>query len=340
MILDEQKVSKLLDDNKEEKMMETDYKSHNVNVLPAMGGNNGWNNNGNFWEALIAWGIIDRNGNRTGEAVTASQVQALATKFDTTSAEMSNRLNALQISTCEQTSTLKDAVHTASTTNLVGQNALGEKITTIGYKGDSNTKDIEKTILLDGGVTRKNSDDNTNDLKNNQIAGFSSTKDSINGLSAKTSAEHCDIKGLILDNKYTFSKELCEVENRLTTQATLNQSTTMAKLAEIDYNAAIREKDAIIRDKDEKIQEQQFRSLKEDNVEIKKLIHHEHHGHGHGNGTNIDILSDNFSRNIGSAIGNSIRTELTPALNEISRGLNIVIGNTASIGRNNTTGSC
>lgn len=335
MILDEQKVSKLLADNKEEDKMETDYKSHNVNVLPASpyGNNGGLGNNGNFWEALIAWGIIDRNGNRTGEAVTASQVQALATKFDTTSAEMSNRLNALQISTCEQTSTLKDAIHNSSTTNLVGQNALGEKITNIGYKGDSNTKDIEKTILLDGGTTRKNDDDNTTDLKNNQYAGFSNTKDAIYGLSTKTSAEHCDIKGLIKDSNYTTNKELCAMENRLSTQATTYHSTEMAKLNELDYNAAIREKDAIIRDKDDKIQEQQFRSLKEDNVEIKKLIHHGHHGHG--NGTNIDILSDNFSRNIGSAIGNSIKTELTPALNDIARGLNIVIGNTANIGRDN-----
>ena len=305
--------------------METDYKSHNVNVLPAMSGDNGWNSNSNFWQALLTWGIIDRNGNRTGEAITA---------------EMLNKLNALQISTCEQTSTLKDNIHSSSTTNLVGQNALGEKITTTAYKADSNAKDIEKTILLDGGITRKNSDDNANDLKNNQIAGFASTKDSINCLSTKTSAEHCDIKGLILENKYNFSKELCQVENRLTNQATLNQSATMAKLTEIDYNGAIREKDAIIRDKDDKIQEQQFRSLKEDNVEIKRLIHHEHHGHGHGNGngTNIDIFSDNFSRNIGSAIGNSLNARFDRFEDNVDRKL-VAIGNTVSIGRNNKTES-
>jgi len=326
MILDQKKVSELLAVNKEEEKMEHEYKSHNNYIIPN-------NRDEDFFKYLYAFGLVDRNNNKTGSTATAEQLTYLSTSLGMTSSEITSKLDRLQISTCEQTGVLKDTVYNSSIQNLVGQNAIGEKITNVGYMANSNAKDIEKTSLLDGSLTRKNSDDNFHDLKNSQTTGFSNTKDAIYGLSTKTSAEHCDIKGLIKDNKYEIKDSLCNMQHSLTLQATMNQSVLMSELAKMESNNALRDKDAIIRDKDDKIQEQQFRSLKEDNVEIKKLIEHAHHGHGGGNGTNIEILSDNFSRNIASNIG----SQLAPVLNDISRGINIVVGNTANLGRDNKT---
>ena len=303
MILDKEKVSELLADNKEENKMEHEYKSNNTYVMPS-------NRDDEFFKYLFAWGLVDGNNRKTGANASSEQVAHLATSLGITSSEVTGKLDRLQISTCEQTGVLKDAVHTSSIENLVGQNALGEKITNVGYMANNNTKDIEKTILLDGGTTRANSD-----------AGFVNLKDSVYALSTKTSAEHCDIKGLMKDNKYDLSL-----------QATMHQSTLMAELAKMESNNALRDRDAVIRDKDDKIQEQQFRSLKEDNVEIKKLIHHEHHGRG--NGANIDILSDNFSRNIGSAIGNSINSRIDRFEDSVERKL-IAFGNNINFGSGN-----
>ncbi len=319
MILDESKVSELLGDNNEEKSMEHDYNKSSVNILPAnpYGNNGGFGSNEALWALLFSHGITDRNRNQTGDVVTASQIQALANSFNTTASEMSNRLNALQISTCEQTGTIKDSVHASSTTNLIGQNTLGEKITNVAFKGDSNTKDIEKTILVDGGTTRSNSDDNANDLKNNQIAGFSSTKDSIYGLSTKTSAEHCDIKGMILDNKYAFSTALCATQNHLSTQAILNQNSTDKKLCEIQCeqtagfiatNAKIdKVNDAqIIRAQEAYIHKLEHGSTKEENVRI--------HNEINNNSKNMGSIVDSFK-------------DLSYGIRGMNDRLNVFIGN-------------
>lgn len=195
MILDEKKVSKLLGDNKEDDKMEYEHKSNsNTYVMP--------NNDQRFWEYLFAYGIIDKNGNKVQNAST-EQVTSLATQFGMTASEMGGKIDRFILAQCEQTGTITNAIHTSSTANLVGQNTLGEKVSENSYKA-----------LIDGGVTRKNDDDNTKYLSNQNTLGFHGVEKNISALEARMSSQHCDTKSEIKEAKYDLDKTITASSNR------------------------------------------------------------------------------------------------------------------------------
>lgn len=195
MILDKEKVSELLADNKGENKMEYESKN-NTYVMPS-------NGNDRFIELLGLLGLVDRNGNRTGANATSEQVAHLATSFGITSSEVTGKLDRLQIATCEQTHVITGAVHASSTANLIGQNTLGEKITDNAYKS-----------VIDGGVTRKNDDDNTKYLSNQNTIGFHAVEKDISTLEARMSSQNCDIKSEIKETKYELEKAITENRSR------------------------------------------------------------------------------------------------------------------------------
>jgi len=362
MILDESKVSRLLSNDEVKMEKDMDFKSHNVNVLPAMSrsyndNDNGFGGNG-FLQALLFLGLIDRQGNRTGQNATQEQVQHLATTTGLNDVAIKSKLDAMQISICEQTSTLKDAVYASSTANAMGQNALGEKITNVGYRAESNAKEIEKTVLVDGGLTRKNDDDNSGKNLTAQTIGFHNVERSLCHLESnltaqnslhdsKMSAEHCEIKGLIKDVKYDITKELESKGNAIIAQATHNYNETSRQITEARNEALITNKNDQIR-----AQEMEISRLKDTasiarDLDLKKEIEdikcekrraseNEILSHNINIGNKTAIGDNNFNSRI-SGMERSI-TEIAFTLNTLLSN-NKFIGNSLSIGgRNNDTG--
>lgn len=350
MILDESKVSRLLSNDEVKMEKDMDYRSHNVNVLPAMSrsndNDNGFGGNG-FLQALLFLGLIDRQGNRTGLNATQEQVQHLATTTGLNDVAIKSKLDAMQISICEQTSTLKDAVHASSTANAMGQNALGEKITDVGYRAESNAKEIEKTVLVDGGLTRKNDDDNSSKGLTAQTMGFHNVERALCALDSKFSGEVCDVKGLVKDVKCDVIQRIEEKGNAIIAQATHNHNETSRQITEARNEALITNKNDQIR-----LQEMEIARLKDTasiarDLDLKKEIEdmkcerrraseNETLSHNINIGNKTAIGDNNFNHRM-STMERSI-ADLTLILNNFFSN-NRFIGNSLSIGgRNNDTG--
>lgn len=354
MILDESRVSRLLSNDEVKMEKDMDYRSHNVNVLPAMGrsgyhdndNDNGFGGNG-FLQALLFLGLIDRQGNRTGQNATQEQVQHLATTTGLNDVAIKSKLDAMQISICEQTSTLKDSIHSSSTANAMGQNALGEKITNVGFRVESNAKDIEKTVLIDGSLSRKNDDDNSGKNLTAQTIGFHNVEKSLCDLDSKLSGEICDIKGLIKDVKYDVTQKVEEKGNAIIVQATHNYNETIRQITEARNEAVITNKNDQIR-----LQEMEVARLKdtasiardlalqkeleEMKCERKRASENEVLSHNINIGNKTAIGDNNFNNRF-SAMERSI-SDMTIIVNSLLSN-NRFVGNSLSIGgRNNDTG--
>jgi hypothetical protein len=342
--------------NREDEKMEHDFNSHNVvyKPMPYGGHGDGYNNN-RFLETLLALGLIDRQGNRTSQNATQEQVQHLATSTGLSDVAIKSKLDAMQISICEQTSTLKDSIYNSSTTNAMGQNALGEKVTGIGYRVESNAKDIEKTILVDGGLTRKNDDDNSGKNLTAQTIGFNNIEKSLCHLESnltaqnsahdsKMSAEHCEIKGLIKDVKYDLTREIEAKGNTIIAQATHNHNESLTKMERIQTENLLLNKNDQLMEKDRQIdalktatQLAQYNDLKEEIEEAKRerkrLADNETLSHNINIGNKTAIGDNNFNNRLNRIEG---------ALDSISNFLSnnrIFAGNSLSIGgKNNETG--
>lgn len=336
MILDENKVSRLLGDNevKMEKDMDN-YRSHNINVMPAMDRNNNSNDfvGDKFLQTLFFLGLADRHGNRTGQHATQEQVAHLATTTGLNDVAVKGKLDAMQISICEQTATLKESIHGASMANAVGQNVIGEKITNVGFRVESNAKDIEKTVLMDGGVTRKNDDDNSGRNLTAQTIGFNNVEKSICQLDSKFSGEFCDVKGIIKDVKYDLASKIEEKGNAIIAHATHNYNDLSRQIAEARNEALITNKNDQIR-----AQEMEIARLKDTaaiarDLALQKEI--EEMKCCNKRDSEINILSNN----IGSAIGNAFNSFNDKFESSLDRKLNFFVGNSASIGRGNVTGN-
>lgn len=356
MELDYVKITDLSKKNVEEENMEHDYKSHNV-VYPmaSYGGNDGGFGGNNFLGLLVALGLIDRHGNRTGQNATQEQVQHLATSTGLSDVAIKSKLDAMQISICEQTSTLKDSIYNSSTVNAMGQNALGEKVTGIGYRVESNAKDIEKTILVDGGLTRKNDDDNSGRNLTAQTIGFNNIEKSLCHLEgnltaqnsahdSKMSAEHCEIKGLIKDVKYDITREIEAKSSTIIAQATHNHNESLTKMERIQTENLLQNKNDQLMEKDRQIdalktatQLAQYNDLKEEIEEAKRerkrLADNETLSHNINIGNKTAIGDNNFNNRLSRIEG---------TLDSISHFLSnnrIFAGNSLSIGgKNNETG--
>ena len=320
MILDKEKVSELLANNKGEDKMEYESKSNNNTYLMPS------NRDDEFWKLLFAYGLVDRNGNKTGSNATSEQVAHLATTMGITSAEVTGKLDRIQIATCEQTHAITGAIHTASTVNAVGQNALGEKVTGNGFRIESNAKDIEKTVLVDGGLTRKNDDGNSSRNLTAQTVGFNNVEKSLCGLDSKMSSQHCDIKGEIKDTKYELANLMKEEGNLTRTQATHNYNDLLSNITAgrnealvIDKNNEIRRQDTEIANLKEAAAIARYTQTQKDIEELK---------HCKDKDAEINILS----KNIGSAIGNSINSRFDRFEDCVER--RIAIGNNISLGGN------
>jgi len=343
MILEEYNKSGLLN-NKKEENMEYENKSHNVVYPVAYGGyGDRGNDNNRFLEALIFLGLVDRNGNRACENATKEQVQHLATTTGLSDVTIKSKLDALQISTCEQTSTLKDSIYSSSTQNLVGLNAVGEKVTGVGYRVESNAKDIEKTILIDGGLTRNNDDKNAFKNLEATTTGFFNVKDTLCHLESnltaqnsahdsKMSAEHCDIKGLIKDIKYDITREIEAKGNAIIAQNSNYHHIEMEKMTAIDTNAIITNKNDQIRVQEmENIRLRTQADIARDanlQKEIEELKCDKRRD------TEINILS----KNIGSAIGSEFNGFRRDCREHFDR-QNVLIGNTLQVGLRNNNDS-
>jgi len=366
MDLDYAKIT-ALSKNREDEKMEHDFNSHNVvyKPMPYGGHGDGYNNN-RFLETLLALGLIDRHGNRTSQNATQEQVQHLATSTGLSDVAIKSKLDAMQISICEQTSTLKDSIYNSSTANAMGQNALGEKVTGIGYRVESNAKDIEKTILVDGGLTRKNDDDNSGKNLTAQTIGFNNVEKSLCHLESsltaqnsahdsKMSAEHCEIKGLIKDVKYDLTREIeakgntiiaqaTHNHNAMTAQATHNHNESLTKMERIQTENLLQNKNDQLMEKDRQIdalktatQLAQYNDLKEEIEEAKRerkrLADNETLSHNINIGNKTAIGDNNFNNRLNRIEG---------TLDSISHFLSnnrIFAGNSLSIGgKNNETG--
>ncbi|MGL6107527.1 hypothetical protein, partial [Romboutsia sp.] len=286
------------------------------------------------------------------------QVQHLATTTGLSEVAIKNKLDGMQISICEQTSALKDSIYNSSTANAMGQNALGEKMTGVGYRVESNSKDIEKTILVDGGLTRKNDDDNSNRNLGVTTTGFHNIDKSLCHLESnltgqnsahdsKMSAEHCEIKGLIKDVKYDITKELEAKGNTIIAHATHNHNESMAKMDRIQTENLLQNKNDQLREQDRQIdalktatQLSQYNDLKEGQKQIecerKRLADNEILSHNINIGNKTAIGDNNFNNRM--AVMERSIADLTLILNNFFSN-NKFIGNSLSIGgRNNDTG--
>ncbi len=349
MILDEDKVSRLLSNDEVKMEKDMDYRSHNVNVLPAMSrhdDNNAFGGNG-FLQALLFLGLIDRNGNRTGANATQEQVQHLATTTGLNDVAIKSKLDAMQISICEQTSTLKDSIHSSSTANAMGQNALGEKITNVGFRVESNAKDIEKTVLIDGSLSRKNDDDNSGKNLTAQTIGFHNVEKSLCDLDSKLSGEVCDIKGLVKDTKYDLASAVEAKGNAIMAQATHNYNETIRHITEARNEAVITNKNDQIRLQDMEITRAREagaiardlalqKQIEEMKCERTRASENEVLSHNINIGNKTAIGDNNFNSRF-SAIERSI-SDMTIIVNSLLSN-NRFVGNSLSIGgRNNDTG--
>ena len=304
MILDKEKVSELLADNKGDDRMEYESKSNNTYVVPS----NGNRDNDRFIELLVLLGLVDRNGNKTGANATSEQVAHLATSFGITSLEVTGKLDRLQIATCEQTHAITGAVQASSTANLIGQNTLGEKITDNAYKS-----------LIDGGVTRKNDDDNTKYLSNQSTLGFHGVEKSLCALDARMSSQHCEIKGEIKEVKCELKEAIRDSEYRLSTQATHNYNALDKEIIASRTEALVTNKNDQIRAVErENINLRQASSVARD-AQLQKDI--EDLKKDNKEATSVNILSNN----VASAIGNVVNP-LLHKFDHLDRSI-IAIGN-------------
>lgn len=359
MEFDYDKIKALSKKNVEDENMEHDYKSHNV-VYPmaSYGSHDGSFGGNNFLGLLIALGLIDRNGNRTGQNATQEQVQHLAQTTGLSDGAIKSKLDAMQISICEQTSTLKDSIYNSSTANAMGQNALGEKITNVGFRVESNAKDIEKTILVDGGLTRKNDDDNSGKNLGVTITGFNNVEKSLCHLESnltgqysahdsKMSTEHCEIKGLIKDIKYDITREIEAKSNAIISQATHNHNESLTKMERIQTENLLQNKNDQLMEKDRQIdalktatQLAQYNDLKEEieeaKCERKRIADSEILSHNINIGNKTAIGDNNFNNRF-SAMERSIY-DMSIIVNSLLSN-NRFVGNSLSIGgKHNDTG--
>jgi len=312
-----------------------DYKSHNV-IVPQVSdrGDDGFGRGfGGLFAFLIALGLINRDGSLTGKVANNEIISTLASNMHTSIESVKGMLQNLQIATCEQTQSITGAIHASSTANLVGQNVIGEKVSDVKYSGAMNAKDAEKTTLIDGSLTRKNDDDNTNEIKNNQILGFTSlqkelceTNHNIDTKTTLLSSQYaegtCKILGEIKDLKY---------ENLLVAER--NQSATMGALKDIGFQNANIAKDTIIREKDDqlrmseqRISAMQFGDIKEEIEDLKRCRAKE--------------AENNFlSNNIVTNIGNNVNSAFDRRFGAIERSLDILSHNFNLIIANNKIGN-
>lgn len=313
-----------------------DYKSHNVIVpqttTPPTYATSGWDNNELLLGLLLGRGILDRNTGVMDYNALNTQLTSIAQSLGTTNDAILAAINANAMQTCEQTQAITGAVHASSTANLVGQNVIGEKVSDVKYSGAINAKDAEKTTLIDGAVTRKNDDDNTNQIKNNQILGFASLEKGICEtnhnldtkialLSSQYAEGTCKLSGEIKDLKY---------ENLLVAER--NQNATMASLKDLGFQNANIAKDTIIREKDDQlrmseqtINTMQHNEIKEEIEELKR--------------SRAKEAENNFmSHNIVANVGNSINVSLDKRLEALARTVDLLSHNVGIIIANNNIG--
>lgn len=241
-------------------------------VAPLSSGHNndgGFGGNNSFLGMLLAWGLIDRNGNKTGQNATEAQVAQLSNQLGLSTASITSSLQALQISICNQTGEITGEIHSASTQNLVGLNALGEKVSGVGYMVGANAKDIEKTTLIDGGLTRKNSDDNANRNLIASTSGFNSVEKALCDISYKGAETACEIKGLIKDVNYNLAKEFESKGNMIIAQATNNHNDVISLITESRNEALITDKNNQIRILETAARLAQTNEIKEEIEELK-----------------------------------------------------------------------
>lgn len=285
---------------------------------------------------LAFYGLIDKNRNVTDKVATEAQLQAIGTNLHMSVEAVKAGIQALQIATCDQTHAITGTIHASSTANLVGQNMIGEKISDTKYAGAMNAKDAEKTTLIDGSLTRKNDDDNTNEVKNLQTVSFAGIEKSIcetnhniatgfAKLSSQNSEGTCKILGEIKDSKY---------EGLLVAER--NHNATMNGLKDLGFQNANIAKEAIIREKDDQLRESterintmQHNEIKEEIEELKRC-------------KTKEAENNLLSKNIVTSIGNSIEVDFSRRLDSVTRAVELlshnisIMVNNTNIGRNNS----
>lgn len=287
---------------------------------------------------LFFLGLVGRDGRATGTVANDTVISTLATNMHTSVESVKTMLQALQISICDQTQEITSAIHTSSTANLAGQNLLGEKVSEVKYSGAMNAKDAEKTTLIDGSLTRKNDDDNTNEIKNAQTISFAGIEKSIcetnhniatgfAKIASQNSEDTCKIIGEIKDSKY---------EGLLVAER--NHNATMNGLKDIGFQNANIAKETIIREKDdqlriaaETINTMQHNDIKEEIEELKRC---------RAKDAENNILSHNIVTNVGNSFNASFDARLSrlaSSLDILSHNVNLIIANNGNnFGRNNS----
>ena len=332
MILDKEKVSELLADNKGEDKMEYESKSNNTYLLPSTGGNRG--EEGTLWGlilgSLLNRGILDRGTGVIDNSALNSQLASMSTSLGMSNDAILAAINANGMQTCAAANSVKDSVQNLSMTEL---SAIGG---------------VKDAVQTNGSWTRGAINDLGNQTTRDTFAIMSGMNNNHNNTQtsfARVEAGQCDIKGVVRDtsyatdanvnrnfadqnlgllNQFSSARELASSNyNLLYNQAVVNNTTVMAKLCEIECGQTagfVATNAHIDRSNDAqtiRAQEALIHKLEHDNSkEETSRIHNE---------LNVN------SKNIGSIVDSF--NNLTNEFRDVRRDV-IAIGNNISLGGN------
>lgn len=356
MILDETKVSELLANNKEGDKMEHEFKSNNNYIMPTKGDN--WGSDGALWGLLLGTlynrGIVDKATGAVDYNALTTQLTSIANSLGSSNDAILAAINANGREICPAISSVKDAVQNTSLAELNAIGGVKDAVQTNGSftreaisgLGAQTTRDTY--AILDGvNANQNNNQTNFATTNSNINSGFANVQTSLCGGFADVKAGQCDIKGVVREtsyatdanvnrnfseqnlgllNHFNSARELANNNyNMLYNQAVVNQNATIAKLCEIEcgQKAGFVATDAKI-DKsndDQTIRAQQAR------------IHELEHGHAQEDSVRIHNEINANSKNIGSIVDSF--KELSYGVRGMNDRLNVFIGNSTNIGRDN-----
>lgn len=357
MILDEQKVSKLLDDNKEDKM-EHEFKSNNNYIMPSKGNDNFGGEGGALWGLLLGTlynrGIVDRATGAVDYNALTTQLTSIANSLGSSNDAILAAINANGREICPAISSVKDAVYNSSASELNAIGGVKDSVQTnasftrdaITGLGAQTTRDT--FAVLQGINTNQNNNQTNFATTNSNISnGFAGVQSSLCHGFADVTAGQCDIKGVVRDtsyatdtnvnrnfadqnlgllNNFNSARELATSHyNMLYNQAVVNQSATMEKLCEIscEQKAGFVATDAKIEKSND---EQTIRAQQ-------AYIHQLEHGNAKEESVRIHNEVNNNSKNIGSIV-DSLKG-LSYDVRGMNDRVNFFIGNKTNIGRDN-----
>jgi len=330
-----------------------DYKSHNVIVpqstTPSTYSTSGWGNNELLLGLLLGRGILDRNTGAMDYTALNTQLTSIAQSLGTSNDAILAAINANAMQTCAASASVKDSVQTLAMTELAAISGVKDSVQTntaftnqsIAGLGAQVTRDTY--AILDGiNANQNNNQTNFATTNSNVNGGFAGVQASLCSGFAGVNAGLCNTNGIVRDTGYATDTNVnsnfatqnigllnnfnniammaTQNYNMLYNQGVVNNNAVMMKLCEIssDQKAGFVATEAKI---DKSNDDQTIRAQA---AYIQQLQNENNRAHNH-NELNIN------SKNIASAVENSITATFDAKLAGLARSIDLLSHNVGII---------